>query len=222
MHVNADLSERADVTPDTYCWVTSPQPGVERVMLERDGGEQARATSIVRYASGSWFPRHSHPLGEEILVLNGKFSDEQHTYSAGWYLRNPPGSSHRPWSNEGALLFVKLRQMRSEQQQEIRVNTSDECNWTLYQGRVVCPLFRDALESVRLEWVPPSSNAIFDNSGGVEVLVVDGGLQSDECCYPKGSWLRFPPSGQSALRAGSRGATIYVKMGHLVSAKRSI
>ncbi|MDQ6191113.1 cupin domain-containing protein [Klebsiella pneumoniae] len=40
-------------------------------MLDRIGGEQARATSLVRYLPQTSFPEHQHPGGEEILVLEG-------------------------------------------------------------------------------------------------------------------------------------------------------
>jgi hypothetical protein len=38
-------------------------------MLERQGDEVAKATSIVRYQAGSKFQMHALDLGEEILVL---------------------------------------------------------------------------------------------------------------------------------------------------------
>ena len=53
MFVNPDFSCRAVVTTDQHRWVASPQLGVERVMLDRLGGERARATSLVRYAQGN-------------------------------------------------------------------------------------------------------------------------------------------------------------------------
>ncbi|AYG77064.1 MFS transporter (plasmid) [Rhizobium sp. CCGE532] len=56
-------------------------------MLYRVGGEVARATSIVRYAPASAFPRHVHSGGEEILVLQGTFQDEHGDYPAGSYFR---------------------------------------------------------------------------------------------------------------------------------------
>jgi anti-sigma factor ChrR (cupin superfamily) len=62
-------------------------------MLERQGDEVAKATSIVRYQAGSKFPIHTHDLGEEILVLDGVFSDETGHYPAGSYMMNPPGSA---------------------------------------------------------------------------------------------------------------------------------
>lgn len=108
MLINADFSRSAVITPDQYRWVASPKAGVERMMLDRIGEEQARATSIVRYAPGASFPRHTHSGGEEILVLSGTFSDEGGDYPAGWYLRSPPGSSHQPFSGPGSTIFVGL------------------------------------------------------------------------------------------------------------------
>ena len=57
-------------------------------MRDRVGGELARATSLVRYAPASSFERHAHSGGEEVLVLDGVFTDENGDYSAGTYLRN--------------------------------------------------------------------------------------------------------------------------------------
>lgn len=111
MLINADFSHQASVTADEHQWIKSPQKGVERVMLDRIGAEKARATSLVRYAPNSYFPHHLHPSGEEILVLSGTFSADDDDYPAGWYLRNPPTSGHQPHSSEGAIIFVKLRQM---------------------------------------------------------------------------------------------------------------
>ncbi len=56
-------------------------------MLDRIGREQARATSLVRYAPDSVFPEHTHPGGEEILVLSGTFTENGTDYPAG---RTPP------------------------------------------------------------------------------------------------------------------------------------
>ena len=79
-------------------------------MLDRIGGEVARATSIVRYAPGSRFSAHTHDGGEEFIVLDGVFQDEHGDYPAGTYVRNPPTTSHVPGSAEGCTIFVKLWQ----------------------------------------------------------------------------------------------------------------
>jgi hypothetical protein len=62
---------RAVVDSTALPWHASPCAQVQRRLLERDGGEVARATSVVRYAPGARFDAHLHELGEEILVLEG-------------------------------------------------------------------------------------------------------------------------------------------------------
>jgi anti-sigma factor ChrR (cupin superfamily) len=109
--LNADLTQRCVVHSPSLEWVNSPASGVSRRMLERDGGEVARATTIVRYAPGSAFASHTHGGGEEILVLEGTLQDEHGVYGPGTYIQNPVGSSHAPASPEGCTLFVKLRHL---------------------------------------------------------------------------------------------------------------
>ncbi len=110
MNLNSDFDRRVVLFSHDAAGTPSPLRGVERRMLDRVGGEVARATSIVRYAPGSRFDRHGHGGGEEILVLEGVFSDEHGDYPSGTYLRNPPGTAHTPFSREGCALFVKLWQ----------------------------------------------------------------------------------------------------------------
>ena len=67
-------------------------PGVDRD-LDRDGDEVARATSVVRFAAGSRFPRHEHALGEELLVLRGRVRTSGPATPPALGVRNPPGSA---------------------------------------------------------------------------------------------------------------------------------
>lgn len=214
MLVNADFSLRASLTPDAYHWVPSPQAGVERVMLDRVGGEAARATSLVRYAPQSHFPTHQHPGGEEILVLSGTFSDETRSYPAGWYLRNPPGSSHRPFSAEGTTIFVKLWQMPTSETAEVRIDTRDPANWAQNGDRWVCCLFDDGVETVQLQRLVPGQTLAIAEGRQAELLVLDGGLMEGGRVYQSGSWLRFPAQLHPVLSAGDTGATVYVKTTH--------
>ena len=101
MNIHSDYTQRVVLNHHDLPWVASPEAGVERRMLDRVGGEIARATSIVRYQPGSRFKSHRHDLGEEIFVLEGVFSDETGDYSQGAYLMNPPGSAHAPFSEIG-------------------------------------------------------------------------------------------------------------------------
>ncbi len=108
--INADFSLKVVQHTTEMPFIASPNPQVTRKMLDRVGDEIARATSIVRYEPGSTFERHTHGGGEEILVLEGTFSDEHGHYPAGTYLRNPPQTDHAPFSKTGCTLFVKLWQ----------------------------------------------------------------------------------------------------------------
>ena len=106
MQLNADLSQRVVLHSAELPWEPSPATGVLRRLLAREGGEDARATSVVRYAPGAAFPPHAHPQGEEVVVLDGEFEDEHGIYPAGTYFKNPPGSAHAPRSAAGCTLFV--------------------------------------------------------------------------------------------------------------------
>ena len=222
MLVNHDLSLRALVTADNYHWVSSPQAGVHRVILDRIGAEQARATSIVRYDAGSDFPAHSHPNGEEIFVLEGVFSEGEQHYPTGWYLRNPPGSSHQPSSKSGATIFVKLRQMSASDTQRVRINTLEASQWQRQQSRDICPLYQSVQEQVRLESLP-AGEPIFAGElvAGAELLVLGGELKEGNSTYSTGSWLRLPAGTFPELASGKSGALLYIKTGHLSGHKTS-
>lgn len=215
MLINADFSARALVTPGQYEWVASPQAGVERVMLDRIGEEKARATSIVRYAARSRFPGHHHPGGEEILVLSGTFSEDNSHYPAGWYLRSPPGSSHVPFSDEGAVIFVKLRQMDPGEKQSVRIDTHDPANWITLKDRESCPLFASETEKVSMERLPARTHVFSGEVDGAEILILEGSLQEGSQIYEQGSWVRLPPGSYPDLITGHANTMFYLKTGHL-------
>jgi anti-sigma factor ChrR (cupin superfamily) len=216
MLVRPDHSQRALVDPATLPWMDSPLPGVSRRMLERNGAEQARATSIVRYAAGAGFDAHTHPLGEEILVLDGVFADEFGSYPAGTYLKNPPGSGHRPFSETGCTLFVKLRYMQPDDTQRVVINTR-EAAWLpgLVEGLSVMPLSEFKGEHTALvRWQPGTRFNPHRHYGGEEILVLDGVFQDEFGDYGAGMWLRSPHL--SVHQPFSEpGCTILVKVGHL-------
>lgn len=218
MLINSDFSDRAVVDTRALPWVPSPLVGVERKMLERDGGEVARATSVVRYAAGSAFDPHEHGGGEEFLVLEGVFSDERGDYPAGTYVRNPPGSHHRPFSREGCVLFVKLRQMAADDGARVVVDTTKSA-WTPYpraEGLDMIALHTHGRERVYLaRWAAGASYPMHCHTGGEEVYVLSGELGDDLGTYPTGTWIRSPVGSEHAPFSKT-GAVIYVKSGHLV------
>ena len=216
MLINADFNQRATVGAHDYDWVASPQPGVERVRLDRVGGERARATSIVRYSAGASFSPHQHPGGEEILVLSGTFADDEGSYPTGSYLRNPPGSSHAPSSPEGTVIFVKLWQMSADEQLKVRIDTRRPDAWQKAADREVCLLHTSACETVSLVRLPAGVQLFSDIVENAEILVLSGSLVEDGQSYEAGSWLRFPPGEYRQLNASTKGCTVYFRDGDLI------
>ncbi len=216
MHIHADLKLRAVVHAAHLPWVSSPAAGVSRRMLERDGAECARATSIVRYAAGSRFARHVHERGEEIYVLEGVFEDEHGSYAAGTYLHNPPGSSHAPSSAAGCTIWVKLRHMLADDLQRSVVSTH-EARWRpgLVPGLSVMPLHEFAAEQTALvRWEPGTRFRGHRHWGGEEVYVLEGVFEDEHGSYPTGTWLRSPHLSVHQPFS-SLGCTLLVKTGHL-------
>lgn len=219
MKINADLTKRAVEHSEELPWSWSPDRSVQRRMLDRDGGEVARATSIVRYPAGSRFPPHVHGGGEEFLVLEGIFSDENGAYATGSYVRNPPGSRHAPFSEEGCTIFVKLRQFDPSDGKTSVIDTSAGA-WqpSRLAGVEEQELHRFGEERVTMLRVQEDTD-LGDCAwpGGAELLVLRGALEDAQGRYTKGSWLRLP-AGTSARMTATGRTLAYLKTGHLPSA----
>ncbi|WP_051207700.1 cupin domain-containing protein [Saccharospirillum impatiens] len=205
--LNADLSQPAIINTERAQWVPSPAPGVQRIMLERNGGEKTtRATSLVAYEPNSRFDGHTHPLGEEFLVLAGVFSDESGDYPAGTYVRNPPGSDHKPFSETGCLILVKLQQFRPDDQTRLVIEpTATGESSTLFSGYEQVQLLRPA-DIINL--------SAEDHPGGIELLLLNGACTYAGRPWGPGTWIRLPATSLSTIElAGS--AEAWVKTGHL-------
>ncbi|WP_228533691.1 cupin domain-containing protein [Pseudomonas sp. UFMG81] len=201
LRLNADLGQRVIVHGAELPWLPSPLPGVERRMLYRVGGEQARATSLVRYAPGSHFSAHVHGGGEEFVVLEGVFEDEHGHYPAGTYVRNPPGSAHSPGASDGCVIFVRLRQFHPEDRQALVMPLPA-------QGGM---LFENDHERVWVDVLQPADNLRWDSGRGLELLVLAGQLHGVDGCLPALSWMRLPAGQALEVKAGAEGARVWLK-----------
>lgn len=207
--VNDNFEEAVVLDIAALSWLPSPMAGVERKMLDRVGGEVARANSIVRFEAGHAFSPHTHGGGEEYLVLEGVFSDESGDYGAGWYVRNPPGSSHKPHSEEGCVIFVKLCQMRSSGEPSLAVNTAALAFQPVAgrEGLSRKELFTAANwpEEVAIEELRAGARLEEQFVHGAELLLLEGALVEEDSfeareIFPM-SWLRFPYGGSASLAA---------------------
>ncbi len=215
--LNMDFSRQICVLPEHHQWITSPADGVSRMPLERVAAESGHTTSFVKFKPDSSFPPHNHPQGEEIYVMEGVFSDENGDYPAGSYIRNPPGSHHKPFTRQGCTLFVKLEQFQPGDTKQLVVRPQDQ-QWRPGIGNLkVLSLHAFKGESVALVWWP--ENEIFQShshQGGEEVVVLKGRFIDEFGEYPAGSWIRSPHLSKHFPRVEEE-TLILVKVGHLTT-----
>ncbi len=216
--LNADRSRYAVMHGAMLPWLPSPESGVERRMLERVGGEIALATSIVRYQPGSKFSSHIHDLGEEFLVLEGTFTDEQDKYPAGTYVRNVPGSSHAPYSTEGCTIFVKLRQMVQNNTDQVKLFPDQQVWQNIGNGIEQTFLYTNQTMSIELLRMKPGCELPARKShGGEELFVIHGSVRWSDVprtVLNKWSWVRNPDSEHRAL-ISQDDSLLWIKRGHL-------
>ncbi|MFQ3192941.1 MAG: hypothetical protein ACI936_004095, partial [Paraglaciecola sp.] len=170
--LNMNFEKKVVITTHQQPWIASPHAGVWRKPLAREDAERGHATSLVKFEAGASFSEHDHPLGEEILVLSGIFSDHSGDYQAGSYLRNPEGYKHAPFSKEGCVLFVKLHQFTQGDDEHIVIDTK-KTDWSLGIGGLsVMPLYSYQGESTALvKWPKEERFQAHQHFGGEEVFV---------------------------------------------------
>jgi anti-sigma factor ChrR (cupin superfamily) len=217
--INGDLSVRVAVDTARMDWTASPSRTVARKRVHLVGpAEAGQVTSVVRYAPGATFPVHDHPDGEEIFVLEGVFSDEHGDWPAGTYLLNPEGFRHAPFSREGCVLFVKLRQFPGRDRRHVAIATASLA-WrpAAKVGVEVRPLYSQIgfSDSTRLErWAAGTELGRTSYPTGAEIFVVEGAFEDETGRFGAGTWLRFP---ERAIHAPSTstGCVLYIKEGGL-------
>lgn len=214
MHLFADLNQPADVNANDVSWVPSPLAGVERRMLERDGDEVARATSMVRYAPDSFFSPHSHTGGEEYYVLEGIFSDESGDYPAGYYVRNPVGSSHQPFTKDGCQIYVKLRQMHPNDQTYVATDTHSADRQNINDVRSII-LHHYLSEQVLIREPEKGKTYTEASVSGLELLVLSGEITINGNRYGSQHWIRLPDEQHLLITATQADTRILVKKDHL-------
>jgi hypothetical protein len=215
--LHGDLQVPVSVDTRSLDWSPSPSGTVWRKRVHLVGPPEAgQITSVVRYQEGATFPAHDHPQGEEILVLEGVFSDEHGNWPRGTYLLNPEGFRHAPFSRDGCELFVKLRQFPGTGRRHVAVQTG-QLDWSPpdVAGVQSKPLYAQAgfVDTMRLErWPAGLSGLSRDCASGVELFVIDGRFEDALGSHETGSWVRLPPGSRQFVRSDI-GCTVYIKEG---------
>lgn len=214
MRINADFTEAVTIPASAREWVASPAAGVERAMLDRIGDEVARATTIVRFAPNSFFDSHTHSGGEEFIVLKGVFSDQYGDFPAGTYVRNPIGTAHKPHTEEGCEIFVKLWQFDEADDRQFSVDLNAADLVESKEGDRAVTLHEFGAEHVSLRVLTAGETRETRFSGGAEILLLSGDLAVDGVALEVGGWARLPAGAKAVLESES-GARYWRKAGHL-------
>jgi anti-sigma factor ChrR (cupin superfamily) len=223
--INDDLAVRVAVDTARMDWTPSPSHTVWRKRVHLVGPPEAgQVTSVVRYEPGATFPEHDHPDGEEILVLDGVFGDEHGRWPAGTYLLNPEGFRHAPFSREGCVLFVKLRQYPGRARKHIVIETT-RSEWLpgARAGVGIKPLYMQSgfADTMRLErWAAGTELGRIVYPTGAEIFVLDGAFEDEAGRHGAGAWLRFPERASHAP-ATAQGCRFYIKEGGLRLLRRT-
>jgi anti-sigma factor ChrR (cupin superfamily) len=213
--LNMDFTQRVVIDTAKQDWTPSPMAGVWRKPLAREESERGHATSIVRYEAGARFSAHDHPLGEEILVLEGVFSDQTGDYPAGTYFRNPEGFRHAPFSEEGCVLLVKLHQFQTGDTEHIVVDTHSAAFSPGIGKLEVLSLHQHEAEQVALvRWPAGEKFQPHQHFGGEEIYVISGEFKDEFGSYPAGTWIRSPHMSEH-FPLVEVDTLIWVKVGHL-------
>lgn len=217
MQLHTDMREPLMLTTNTLEWEAAPADGVWRKKLAREAAESGQATSLVRYAKGARFSRHTHPGGEEIFVLSGTFSDESGDYPAGTYLRNPAGTAHAPFSAPGCDLFVKLGHFSPGDNQALAISY-ERAGWQqgMDDQQQILPLHQfDQQITHLLKLAPNACWRPVIPAGGLEALVIEGSLCCADKTLPAHSWIRQPGGSRCEFTVVEEPALVLVKTGHL-------
>jgi anti-sigma factor ChrR (cupin superfamily) len=100
------MADEIAIDTRTLEWTPTRWPGILLKPLRRE--DSGPRTVLMKFEPGGRVPRHMHPAGEEILVLEGRVGVEGVWYEAGCYVRSPAGSSNDAYSDTGGLALVML------------------------------------------------------------------------------------------------------------------
>ena len=115
--LTTELSGKAAARP----WQPTVRAGIVEKVLYEDRRFPDR-TRLERWAPEATGVERQWSGGVEILVLEGELIDERESYERGTWLRLPPGSTQRPRTKTGCVLYVKegaVSWLRSEPGSEV-------------------------------------------------------------------------------------------------------
>lgn len=90
-------------TAKTRTW----REGVNSLMQVAPLVSGSHHVSIVSWQPGARTRGHTHPSGEEIMVVSGELRDADERYPAGTWLRLHPGAPHAPFAEVPTVILLR-------------------------------------------------------------------------------------------------------------------
>jgi hypothetical protein len=131
-------------------------------------------------------------------------------------VRNPPGTSHAPWTDAGTTILVKLRQFDRRDLQQFSVDTAN-VEWAPAEipGCNVLHLHEFDTEIVAMYRLAAGARIPDrDVPGGEEIYVVAGAIDCGGEACEADTWIRNPPGAAAGFDA-IEDCVLWIKRGHL-------
>ncbi len=88
-------------------WEATKLPGVQVKYLRKDAATGG-STVLLKLEAEAVFPRHVHPGGEEVYVLEGRLRVEDRWYQAGDFVYSAPGTENDASTDTGVVVLVMV------------------------------------------------------------------------------------------------------------------
>jgi len=93
---------------DADRWMPGPGDGIELFHIDAGPAVAGAITGFVRLAPGATFPHHRHVGFEDVLVLEGSFSDEHGEVVAGMEAPRPASSAHETRAGVRGCVYLAV------------------------------------------------------------------------------------------------------------------
>ncbi|MBE9031562.1 cupin domain-containing protein [filamentous cyanobacterium LEGE 11480] len=99
------LTQLQQVADSLENWEAFPAPAIGEMAIWQLDEATNQVAFFVRSAVSGPFPNHYHAAGETVLVVDGDFGGDEHTYRSGDIVYAAAETSHQPYTKAGCLVF---------------------------------------------------------------------------------------------------------------------
>ena len=188
----------------------------EHPLEQREAPADSRITLRSFEAGASW--THDGVKLLEVLVVQGRLQINGEELNPMSYVRLSPGMAVSLQTKEGCMVYLNERNS-TELEKHSYALRGEELDWRqgMVPGLKVTSLHQGLTKHTALvRWAPETRFNPHTHVGGEEILVLEGVFRDEHGSYPAGTWIRSPHMSNHRPFTGPEGATILVKVGHLM------